>query len=278
MNAVRPPVLHTRPGGAPRSPLEQPEPYPAPATPRRPRVIAGPSLDWVIKVLRAEGEQSARPGTTRPPSPDAPLENRIHTLWVADRRRLSREIHDRLGNTLSLAMRRLELAAARTPAGTMAIMEAVEVLSEALADLAEVTSDLRTERRVGSLRDSLAEFVRSVAPGAPKVDIRVSGSQCAVSDTVLGETFLILREGLRNAFAHARATHVSVDVDMTPCEIWGRVVDNGTGFDPTAVARAFGLSSMRERAEALRGAVAVDSRPGRGTQVALWIPLTIGTV
>ncbi|MFE3572421.1 sensor histidine kinase [Bacillus subtilis] len=207
---------------------------------------------------------------------DAFLLDQIRIVNDADRRKLAREVHDRLGNTLSLAMHQLEIVAAGEPKGRNGIAAAVDVLSDAIAELGAITTGLRAEEGGNSLRDALTAFVRSVGRTTPMVEIRVNGSQSWVSTEVMDETFLILREALRNAFAHAQATRVTVEVDIAPHEVWARVVDNGIGFDPSQPRRANGLHSMRERAELLSGSVTLGSSPGIGTRVAVWIPLPIG--
>ncbi|WP_433567316.1 sensor histidine kinase [Nocardia sp. CA-151230] len=206
---------------------------------------------------------------------DAFLLDQIRIVNDADRRKLAREVHDRLGNTLSLAMHQMEIIAAGDPKGCKGINAAVDVLSGAIAEMSAITTGLRTVAGGNSLRDALTAFVRSVGRTTPMVDIRVSGSQSWVTAEVMDETFLILREALRNVFTHARATRVTVEIDIAPHEIWARVVDNGIGFDPSRTKRANGLQSMRERAELLSGSVTHSSSPGIGTRVALWIPLLI---
>ncbi|MFE3194152.1 sensor histidine kinase [Nocardia sp. NPDC059240] len=206
---------------------------------------------------------------------DAFLLDQIRIVNDADRRLLAREIHDRLGNALSLAMHQLEIVAAGETKGRRVIEEAVDVLSEAITELAAITTGLRTVEGGTSLRDALTAFVRSLRRTTPVVEIRVNGSQSWVSQEVMDEVFLILREALRNAFAHAEATRVAVEIDIAPHEVWARVVDNGIGFDTTAPRRDNGLASMSERAEALSGSVTLGSYPGSGTRVALWIPIPL---
>ncbi len=78
----------------------------------------------------------------------------------------------------------------------------------------------------------------------------------------------IVREAIGNAVRHGRAAHVAVAMDdRTGLRL--RISDDGCGFDPAAVRdeEAFGLISMRERAEALGAAFHVDSAAGRGTRI-----------
>ncbi|MFE3188519.1 sensor histidine kinase [Nocardia sp. NPDC059240] len=206
---------------------------------------------------------------------DAFLLEQTRIVSDADRRHLAREIHDRLGSTLSMCMRQLEIVGAGDPKAADGIAAAVGVLSVAITELAAITTGLRTDAGGNSLRDALTAFVRSVGRSTTSAEIRVNGPQSWVSVEVMDETFLILREAMRNVFSHSQATLVTVDVDIAPYEIWARVVDNGVGFDLSLPRRENGLSSMRERAGLLSGAVSFRSRVGAGTRVELWIPLPV---
>ncbi|MGW4767317.1 sensor histidine kinase [Nocardia sp. NPDC004278] len=204
---------------------------------------------------------------------DSFLLNQVRMVNNAERRMLARDIHDRIGNSVSVAMRRLELCAASQPAGDPTISDAIAALTDTLQELSYITTGLRADYGTGSLRDALAAFVGAMRLAEPAVGIQVNGVESWVDSLVLDEIFLILREGLRNAFAHAAAEQVVVTVDIAPHEVWATVADDGIGFDPKAERRTNGLDSMRERAELLSGAVTVVSRKHGGTTVGVWIPV-----
>jgi signal transduction histidine kinase len=80
---------------------------------------------------------------------------------------------------------------------------------------------------------------------------------------------------LLNASRHARAATVHVTLASRDGGVWARVEDDGTGFDPSAVATVpghVGLAGMRERAEIAGGRLEIDTAPGRGTVVTFWVP------
>jgi len=86
--------------------------------------------------------------------------------------------------------------------------------------------------------------------------------------------YSIVREALHNVAKHAAARHVQVRLDFEPRRLRLAVQDDGRGFDVAAVGRSgLGLTSMRERAEQLGGALQVESRPGRGTTVRAEFPI-----
>lgn len=88
--------------------------------------------------------------------------------------------------------------------------------------------------------------------------------------------YRIISEALLNARWHANATKVSVSLTCDATAARGSVIDDGIGFDVAAVQASgatYGLSSMRRRAEILGGHCHIESEPGKGTGVHLWIPL-----
>jgi len=87
----------------------------------------------------------------------------------------------------------------------------------------------------------------------------------------------IIQEALHNVWKHARSRTAWVRLRREGEEALVTVEDDGTGFDPAAPPgdgrRHFGLATMRERAEAVRGALAICSAAGSGTQVVVRLPL-----
>ena len=90
----------------------------------------------------------------------------------------------------------------------------------------------------------------------------------------------IAQSALANATQHADATRVAVTLSYMDTEVALDVVDDGGGFDPDTVStgdRGFGLPGMRARADSLRGTLAVESKPGEGTAIAITVPLEVRT-
>jgi signal transduction histidine kinase len=207
------------------------------------------------------------------------LLNRIHEAHLNERHRIARELHDRVGDGLSVAHRQLELfhdygdrepvkAAVRAEKAHQAVLESLE-------SLRSVITDLRLEAPLKSLEKALAGYLDSVPAGDGKLRLRVNGDETWVPTTVREESFLIIREAIRNALAHGAPSEITVWVDIAPHELRAVVEDTGCGFDRAEVetATTAGLSSMQERAALLGGMVLVKSQPGHGTQVELTVPL-----
>jgi signal transduction histidine kinase len=197
---------------------------------------------------------------------------RMRKAQLEERRRIARELHDRVGEVLSVGLRRLDLQeidGLEAPSGEGSI--AREVLVEGMRRLRVVTSDVR-EPPVPSLEKALIRYLDSVQANA-EVRLNISGDEAFAPPVVLDEAFLILQEAVRNALTHASPQVVLVGVELDPKELRAWVLDDGCGFVVTPPAPGGGLGSMRERAALIGGRVSVSSMPGHGTRVDLRIPL-----
>ncbi|MFD0683243.1 sensor histidine kinase [Actinomadura fibrosa] len=209
------------------------------------------------------------------------LLDKIHKAQVEERRRIGRDLHDRVGLWLSAAYRQLELydldaSGKENCLGTeKRLTAAYDAVREAMRILREITSELRFCEPSDSLEKALLTAFEAVATGDAAVQLKINGDEVWAPPAVKDESFLIVREAVRNAVVHGRAGIVLVRIDIAPREMRIYVDDNGGGFDPrrTATSGGVGLSTMRERAELVGGTLAVSSAPGEGTHVELFIPL-----
>lgn len=136
--------------------------------------------------------------------------------------------------------------------------------------------DLMAELRPPALDDhgliaALRNFVRTQAERL-SLPVELQGSDLSRRPSPFAETalFRIVQEAVLNAVKYSSATHVDVSVIERENAVTLRVVDDGRGFDPSAVDRAsphWGLTNMRERAQAIGATLRVDTAVGKGTSV-----------
>jgi signal transduction histidine kinase len=207
-----------------------------------------------------------------------------YALVFAERARLSREIHDTLLQGLAAIGVELEAIAGQLDPGQGVARDGLRRLrrqvGHSLREARESILDLRRNpmRRPGlvqSLSDLAEDATRAGVPTDVTVDGRIEGE----SDELDVQLLRIAQEAVGNARKHGRATRVRVTLRAEPQRIVLRVEDNGQGFVPDSIERSqslgehLGLLSMRERAERLRGRLAIVSTPGGGTTVEATVPV-----
>jgi signal transduction histidine kinase len=202
---------------------------------------------------------------------------RLGTVEEEERRLLHRELHDRIGANLSAL--RLELYVidhhlARDDKATA--LGHVESAGRIVKETIAMARDLMAELRPPALDDHglLAALRSFVQVQAERLDLSLElhGNDLSRRPSPFVETalFRIVQEAVSNAAKHSSATHVDVSVIEQEDVVCLRVVDDGRGFDLSAVDRAsphWGLSNMRERAQAIGATLRVDTAVGKGTSV-----------
>ncbi|CAA9463181.1 MAG: diguanylate cyclase/phosphodiesterase (GGDEF & EAL domains) with PAS/PAC sensor(s) [uncultured Rubrobacteraceae bacterium] len=195
-----------------------------------------------------------------------------------ERKRISRELHDRVAHSMAVVHQSLELYGAikgRDPEGAdRKLALARETTKTALKSTRDLSMTLRNEVEDG-LTPALSHLLSTVVPPEIHAEVSVEGDESLAPREVRDQLFLILREGVRNAVSHAEAESISVAVEITPDKIFGSVEDDGRGFDPPELpARAGGgLESMRERAALVGGSLRLASYPD-GTRIKVTVPLS----
>lgn len=202
--------------------------------------------------------------------------NHVREVRADERRRIARDLHDRLGEQLSLGLRQLDLQEiADLEDSRSEALIVRDVLIAVMHRLRLIASDLR-EEPLTSLEKALLRHLDSLGAKA-EVRLRISGDETWAAPPVLDESFLIIREAVRNAFTHGAPQLVLIEVDLAPHLLHASVEDDGSGFEP-GMKKGFrfvgtGLTSMYERATGMGGKLVVSSRLGEGTRVDLFVSL-----
>jgi PAS domain S-box-containing protein len=196
-----------------------------------------------------------------------------------ERRRLSRELHDRVAHDMALVHQSLELHAAlkeSDPERAEAKMKLAKATAkEALHSTRNLSMELRQPEVRQGLRAALSNLLRDVVPPAVDSRILVKGDEDTVPPDLRNQLFVVLREAVRNAVTHSGCANIVVRLNISSERVVGYVEDDGRGFDAHAPHPADhnGLNSMEERASLLGGTLGVSSTPGRGTTIQVTVPL-----
>ncbi|MBA2553357.1 MAG: sensor histidine kinase [Geodermatophilaceae bacterium] len=196
---------------------------------------------------------------------------------LAERERLSRDIHDTLAQGFTSIVMLLEAADAEIGADDEAVRRHLALArSTARENLAEARSLVAALSPAGLADGSLVDAIRRlVSRCAEELQVRAAVSVTGDPRRLSSATEVVLlraaQEGLANVRKHAGASQIDVYMDYGADLTTLRVCDDGSGFEPS-VAEGFGLAGMRTRAEQAGGSLRLDSTPGAGTTIELRVP------
>jgi signal transduction histidine kinase len=198
---------------------------------------------------------------------------------VEERNRLARELHDSV--TQSLFSVTLLSQAARSlwdrdpPKARERLERAHDVAQGALAEMRALIFEIRPMAlQQEGLQSALKKHLAALqSRHGQAVELDVRGLERRLPPPVEEAAFRIIQESLNNVVKHARANAVCVALEYLPDRLRVRTTDDGVGFDPAGPrGPTLGMSSMRERTEAVGGRLTVESRPGAGTRVLVELP------
>jgi signal transduction histidine kinase/streptogramin lyase len=206
---------------------------------------------------------------------------------VGERTRIARDLHDTLLQSFHGLLLRFQIVSELLPNRAVeakaqldrAIDRAAEAITEGrdavqgLRESAVETNDLA--RAVNSLAEELA--VDPLNDGAPAFRLTVEGDARDLHPLLRDEIYRIACESLRNAFRHAQAQQIEVEIRYDDAQFRLRVRDDGKGLDAAILSGQepvghYGLPGMRERAKLIGGKLVIWSEVDAGTEVELRIP------
>lgn len=208
---------------------------------------------------------------------------------LQERDRIARELHDGVAqllgyvNTKAVAARLMVRDGNTT--GAQKLLSQLEAASKELfTDVRVAILGLKASNSAGLVfPENLRQYVdrfRDLSGMSVEVEVgRVPLPHGVPAETEL-QLLRITQEALANSHKHSQATSAEVSIDISEQHVELRVADNGVGFDPDGSRGNgrphFGLSTMRERAEAIDGELTIASQPGEGTVVIVRAPLPKG--
>ncbi len=209
------------------------------------------------------------------------LDERVH-----ERTRIARELHDTLLQSFHGLLMSFQTAWRLLPERPIDAKEklghAIEQAEEAILESREAVQGLRAStmetndlaKAINTLGEELA--TDSNNHPAARFQVAVEGVPRDLHPILRDEVYRIAAEALRNAFHHAQAREIEVEIHYDNQQFRLRVRDDGRGFDPAVAHRGreghYGLPGMKERAKIAGGELTVWSEMGAGTEVELKIP------
>ena len=215
------------------------------------------------------------------------LLDKIMTAQEEERRRISRELHDEIGQSLTSLL--VGLRAAEDEMGQGGISGRVSDLRKITGNTLQEVQRLARGLRPSVLDDfGLEEAVARYAADFTstygiQVDVAQDGGiRDRLPPAVETALYRIVQEALTNVGKYANATTVSILLQRNPDQVQLIVEDDGRGFDTQVILQRpvagahLGLHGMRERAALLNGSISIESSTGTGTTIYVNIPLKRG--
>jgi PAS domain S-box-containing protein len=213
------------------------------------------------------------------------LSHRVLQAQEDERKRISRDLHDVIAQTLTVInvhLAGLKIAATRNPKGLeKSIGRTQRLVERSMTIVHEFARELRpTVLDDLGLIPALNTFIEHFQS---KTGIRVHVSAGQAAAQVDGDKravfYRVAQEALTNIARHAKARRADVKIQKLARAVCMTITDNGKGFKPELLLhkrkeQRLGLLGMRERVQMVMGSFTIESKPGKGTTVRVQIPLT----
>ncbi len=211
------------------------------------------------------------------------LSRRLVEAQETERRNIARELHDEIGQALTVMQLNLQ-AMLQSPAAdglTPRLNENLTVVERVLEQVQDISLNLRPSMLDDlGLEPALVWLTNRQAELAGlNVEFHADRLERRLEPVIETECFRVAQEALTNVLRHARAKAVTVELRQEGGQLHLRVRDDGIGFEVAAVREkavlgaSLGLLSMEERAALAGGGLEFTSLPGQGTEVHAWFPL-----
>ena len=213
------------------------------------------------------------------------LSQRLVKLQETERRNISRELHDEIGQELTSLILLLEVIKNTcrneiSPENLtyQKIDNAQELVNILLRQIRELALDLRPGLLddLGLLPALLMHLDRYTQQTDIKVNLKHHGLDRRFSGEIETTSFRIIQEALTNVARHSQVKHVDLRLWVEDSNLNIQVQDNGAGFDPEEIlhnSTSIGLLGMQERAALCGGSLEIEAQPGIGTCIMIEIPL-----
>jgi signal transduction histidine kinase len=198
-----------------------------------------------------------------------------------ERARLARDLHDETVQSLVVIGRQLDLLALDLahPAAAQRRLDAVhDLVDRTLEGVRRVSKNLRPAvlEDLGLVAAVEARAEELAAIGL-QVEVSISGLTRRLPPAVEYAAYRVVQEALNNVARHAATGQARVDIQVTGDELTVTVTDAGRGFQAQTfdTSAGQGLTGMRDRAAEIGGQLRVESAPGKGARIQLWVPLRV---
>jgi signal transduction histidine kinase len=201
---------------------------------------------------------------------------------IGERTRLARELHDTLAQGLAAISTQLEVISDRLASSPQEVRRHLDLARQLtrnyLEEARRAVWDLRAQTlEECGLAGALQRLGRQLVQGSALVfECHTKGDVRTLPADVENNLLRMGQEAISNAVRHAGASHLTLLLEYKPDRVLLRIEDDGLGFElsqaPLISRSGFGLTGLRERAEAMHAQLTINSAPGQGTCIEIVVP------
>jgi two-component system, NarL family, sensor kinase len=197
-----------------------------------------------------------------------------------ERQRIAKDLHDGIGQMMSAA--KMNLSAFESDIRfnahdqKQALEKIIQLVDESCKELRNVSHNMMPNALLkNSLAEAIREFVNKLDQKKLQVHLYTEGLDEKLDSNIETVLYRVIQECVNNVIKHSDATELDISLVKDEDGISATIDDNGKGFDAAARENyeGMGLKNIITRVEFLKGTVDFDSTPGKGTLVALYIPV-----
>lgn len=189
---------------------------------------------------------------------------------------ISREIHDNIGQKLTLAKLHLNtLDYADKEKTALQVNDSISMVSEAINDLSDISRSMSSEILLNNGLIKALEFEEAQLQksGIYKINFYTSGNTVFMDANTELVLFRIAQEAINNIIKHAQATAIDIHLHYNCVLFTMTITDNGKGFNIEETHYGTGLQNIKKRIAILKGRLEIRSTPNIATQIKIEIPL-----
>jgi two-component system NarL family sensor kinase len=198
-----------------------------------------------------------------------------------ERKRIAAELHDGVGQLFTTVKMNMEILMERflvkQPDADQLAEKTMAMVDESCTEVRSIAHQMMPNALIKSgLVAALRDFINKIPAEKLKISMETKGIDKPLESTTETVLYRVIQESVNNVIKHANATSLDILLLCDANEITVSIEDNGRGFNTADNSKftGIGLKNMISRVEYLKGSVDISSSPGKGTLVAIFIPLT----
>ncbi|MFN8243654.1 MAG: sensor histidine kinase [Ferruginibacter sp.] len=197
-----------------------------------------------------------------------------------ERRRIAADLHDGVGQMMSAAKMNLSAfeneISFKDESQKISFEKVISLVDESCKEIRSVSHQMMPNALLKSgLANAVKEFIDKIDNRVLKINLHTEGLNERLDSNVETVLYRVIQECVNNVIKHSGANNLDISLIKDSDGIAATVEDNGRGFDSSDKQKfeGIGLKNIRSRVEFLKGTVDFDSAPGKGTLVAIHVPL-----